>query len=243
MFAVLRCVDAYQYTIYTLGDRQGWDLPNVGNFERSEDEDLDTYLDRALRAEADVIYLDPIRDQETARLVVGRASRATFISEFPAPDVYSAPAQFAKLLGDPAAAAENLSAILSQRLIRTLCNDCKMAFRPNPKLLARVGLPPETKTLYRPPPPPQEEPVRPEDEVEPCDTCGATGYIGRTAMFELLEVTEPIRKLISEGAAPQAIKSEARKEKMFTLQQEGLRLVVAGRTSMEELQRVFQPRK
>ena len=69
-----------------------------------------------------------------------------FISEFPAADALNGIAQFAKLVGN-AKAAEGLRAVMSQRLIRLLCNKCKLAYRPNPKILTKIGLPPETKTL------------------------------------------------------------------------------------------------
>jgi type IV pilus assembly protein PilB len=244
-FAVLRSVDAYQYTVYIIGDRQGWDLPNVNDFERSEQDEMDTVLDRAIRSEADVIYVDPLRDAENARLLLKFQPRTAFVCEFAALDAVQGILQLGKLVGDNKAVAEGVSASLSQRLIRTLCKDCKLAYRPNPKLLAKIGLPPETKTLYRAPPvgQPQEPVARGEEPSEPCATCGGTGYIGRTAMFELIQMTESVRKLVAAGVSPQEIKTQARKEKMTSLQQEGLRLVVEGKTSLEELQRVFQVKK
>jgi type IV pilus assembly protein PilB len=242
-FGVLRSVDAYQYTIYTVGDRQGWELPNVTPFERNEGEELDSVLDRALRAEADVIYVDPLRDVETARVILKRQPDAAFIAEFSAPDAINGVLQFAKLVGNKQA-AEGLRTVISQRLIRTLCAKCKLAYRPNPKMLAKIGLPPETKSLYRAAAQQDQQPELPDGTVpEPCEICGGSGYFGRTAMFELLELTEPVRKLVASGASPQDIKAQARKDHMITLQQEGLKLVVAGKTSLEELQRLFQPKK
>jgi type II secretory ATPase GspE/PulE/Tfp pilus assembly ATPase PilB-like protein len=126
-----------------------------------------------------------------------------------------------------------------------LCKDCRLAYRPNPKLLAKIGLPPETKTLYRSPSAPQADPDKPGEApaYDPCDTCGGTGYLGRTAMFEVVEMTEGIRQLVAAGKGPAELKVLSRKENKITLQQEGLKLVVAGKTSLEELQRVFQPKK
>lgn len=238
-FGVLRSLDTYQYTVYIVGDRQGWDLHNIGDFERNEGESLDSTLERAVRAEADVIYVDPVRDAETAKVLAKAQSRACFIAEFPAPDAASGISQFAKLVESNQLASESLCALISQRLIRTLCKDCRLAYRPNPKIIAKIGLPPETKTLYRAGTPGagQEEGA---EEPQACETCGGTGYLGRTAMFEIIEMTDAIRKLVADGASPQDIKSQARKEKMISLQHEGLKLVVEGKTSLEELQRVFQ---
>ncbi len=81
------------------------------------------------------------------------------------------------------------------------------------------------------------------EEYIPCETCGGSGYFGRTAMFELVEMTEGIRQLVAAGKGLPDIKALSRKENKITFQQEGLKLVVEGKTSLEELQRVFQPKK
>jgi type II secretory ATPase GspE/PulE/Tfp pilus assembly ATPase PilB-like protein len=244
MFGVLRCLDAYQYTVFTVGDTQGWDLPNLTKGEQNEGETLDAMFDRLIRSEADIIYVDPLRNAENARQVLKLQNRTAFVAEVPAADAVNGVAQFAKLIGDNRAAADALAATMSQRLIRTLCKDCRLAYRPNPKILAKIGLPPETKTLYRAPTAPQGDSEKGgETEISACDTCGGTGYHGRTAMFELVEMTEGMRKLVAEGKGSAELKSLARKESKFTLQQEGIKLVVEGKTSLEELQRVFQPPK
>ena len=241
-FAVLRSVDAYQYTIFLLGDMQGREVPNINSFEKSDGDSFDTILDRAIRSEADVIYLDPIRDAETAASVLKRQSELCFIAEFPASDALGGIVQFAKLVGN-AKAAEGLRALISQRLLRLLCTQCKLAYRPNPKMLAKIGLPPETKTLYRAATAPPEKPAEGAEPVEPCEACGGSGYFGRSAIFELAEMTEGLRKLVAAGANLPELKAQARKDNMITFQHEGLKLVVQGKTSLEELQRIFQPKK
>jgi type IV pilus assembly protein PilB len=77
--------------------------------------------------------------------------------------------------------------------------------------------------------------------MEQCENCGSMGYFGRTAMFELLEMTDGMRAVVAGKPDAAAIRSQMKKEKMTTLQQDGLRLVAEGRTSLEELQRVFKP--
>jgi type IV pilus assembly protein PilB len=240
-FGVLRSLDAYQYTVFTVGDTQGWDLPNLTKGERIDGEELETFFERLIRSEGDVIFVDPPRNAESARLLLKIQKKTAFIAEFPAPDAINGIAQFAKLADDNQATAEGLLATMSQRLIRTLCKDCRLAYRPNPKILAKIGLPPETKTLYRAPSAQQGEGEA--SEGSSCDTCGGTGYLGRTAMFELVEITEGMRELIAAGKGPAEFKALSRKEGKINLQQEGLKLVVEGKTSLEELQRVFQPKK
>ncbi len=197
---MIRSVDAYQYTIYLLGDNQGWDIPNVNTFTGNEGDSFETLIDRAIRSEADVLYIDPLRDAETARVVLKLQPNCCFISEFLAPDAIGGVAQFAKLVGN-SHAAEGLRAVVSQRLLRLLCDRCKLAYRPNPKMLAKIGLPPETKSLYRPPSR-RDKPVEQEADAEPvevCEACGGSGYLGRSAIFELAEMTEELRKLVTAG--------------------------------------------
>jgi type II secretory ATPase GspE/PulE/Tfp pilus assembly ATPase PilB-like protein len=243
-FGVLRSLDAYQYTVFTLGDTQGWELPNLTKPERNDGDTLDVLFERMIRSEADVIFVDPLRNADTAQTLAKFQTKATFITEFPAADAINGIAQFAKLLGDNRAAADSLLATMSQRLIRTLCKDCRLAYRPNPKILAKIGLPPETKTLYRAPSAPVADEKSGESaEFSVCDTCGGTGYLGRTAMFELVEITETMRQAVAAGKGPADLKVLSRKEGKFSLHQEGLKLVIEGKTSLEELQRVFQPKK
>ncbi len=198
-----------------------------------------------IRSEADIIFVDPIRNADIAQTLAKMQTRTTIIGEFPAADAINGIVQFAKLLGDNRAAADSLLATMSQRLIRTLCKDCRLAYRPNPKILAKIGLPPETKTLYRAPSatPAEGDKSSESTEISTCDTCGGTGYLGRTAMFELVEITEAMRQAVAAGKGPADLKTLSKKENKFSLHQEGLKLVVEGKTSLEELQRVFQPKK
>jgi type IV pilus assembly protein PilB len=129
--------------------------------------------------------------------------------------------------------------VISQKLVRLLCPDCKQAYRPNPKLLQKVGLPPETKVLYRAPKPEEEE--EEDEDYEPCEKCGGVGYFGRTGMVEFIETTPAMKEIIEAGADAAKIREQAKKEKMQSWQSDGMRLVAAGKTSLEELQRVFKP--
>ena len=131
--------------------------------------------------------------------------------------------------------AAGLKGIISQKLIRVLCEDCRLAFKPKPEFLKKLGLAEDVPALYRKPPDQQE------GGMDQCEKCGSMGYFGRTGMFELIEMTDGMRELIAGKPDASAIRSQMKKDKMVTLQQDGLRLVAEGRTSLEELQRVFKP--
>jgi type IV pilus assembly protein PilB len=237
---IVRCIDSYLYTIYNMANLDGRDLAHVVDFKTGANDDLETTIGRALRVEADMILMDPIRDAETAATIFKMQDKVAFIAEIAARDAAHGILQLIRWLGEPSLVARGMAAAVSQKMVRLLCQKCKEAYKPNPKMAARIGIPPETRVLYRPPTPPvQTEGV--EVEIpEPCDACGETGYLGRTALFEFLEMTEGMRAVVAADPTLEAIKRQAKKENMMTFQQEGLRMVTEGRTSLEELQRLFK---
>ncbi|MFO1091749.1 MAG: ATPase, T2SS/T4P/T4SS family [Planctomycetaceae bacterium] len=235
-FAMVRGIDPYLYTVYNLADTEGRELGHVTTFERNPGDTWVQSVGRAKRAEADVLYVDPIRNAEFCKEVFDEAEDCCFISEVAAHDAAGAIVQVREWLGDPKLVAQRLHGVIGQKLVRLLCRKCRQAYRPNPKLLAKVGLPPETKVLYRPPPPPAEGQPAPE----PCSKCGGTGYFGRTGLTEFIILSDEMKKLVIAGGDAAAIKAQAKKEKMQTLNSDGMRLVGSGKTSLEELQRAFK---
>ena len=236
-YAVLRGIDVYLYSIYSIASTSR-ELLNIKKFEVNEGDDLQTSMVRMIREEADVIFVDPIKNADTTQQLLSVADRICIVSEMQAKDCSSAIAQLVEWSGDRQKASELIDGVFSQKLVRLLCTDCREAFRPNPKLLEKVGLPPETKVLYRKGEPAVDEKTGEEDD--PCEKCGGVGFYGRVAMIETIVVTDPIRKLIAEGAPSDQIKALARTEGCLTFHKDGLRLVAEGKTSLEELQRVFK---
>jgi general secretion pathway protein E len=120
---------------------------------------------------------------------------------------------------------------VGQRLGRVLCPKCKVAYKPNPEMLRKANLPVDKIKHFHRPPESGETKGR-------CKRCGSTGYFGRTGVFELLVITDPIRDLIRESPNLNAIRQEAIKNGMTLLQEDGLRQVIEGTTSIQELLRV-----
>ena len=235
-FAIVRGVDSYLYTVYNLTEvEEGRDLGHVTTFEGREEDDTRDAYNRAVRAEADILYVEPIRDAEQCRIVFEEADDVCFVSEIRARDAAEGILQVVKWLGSSEPVVEGLHAVFSQKLIRLLCRRCRQAYRPNPKLLQRVGLPPETKVLYRPPVPGDET-----DDEDFCERCGGIGYFGRTGMIEVIEMTDGMKSVVAGGGDVGAIRRQAKEEKMQSYQSDGLRLVAEGKTSLEELQRAFK---
>ncbi len=240
LFASIRGLDAYLRDIQTICDTGGRELVNISRFETNAEDDLQESIRRCVRIEPNVILLDPIADASTAQMVAEFSDRVSFVSEITAKDAANGVLQWLEWIGDPAKGVESLSGTVSQKLIRRLCNDCKEAYKPNPNLLRKIGLDPEeVSVLYRKARPPADA-IEKGEEMEPCYTCNDSGYRGRVALFEIIEMNDEMKQLVGSGANAAAIQTKARESDMLTLQQDAMRHVADGTTSLEELQRVFK---
>lgn len=142
----------------------------------------------------------------------------------------------------PAESLSNtLRGVVYSRLVRKLCEACRQAVQPSPELLQRLGIPAgRVQVLYQEKQPLQPGEQRKKGEPEICPACKGLGYIGRTAIFELLVVDDKIKQAILKAPNADTIKKLARAAKNRTLQEEGVLLVAQGTTSIAELQRVLK---
>jgi type II secretory ATPase GspE/PulE/Tfp pilus assembly ATPase PilB-like protein len=126
-----------------------------------------------------------------------------------------------------------VTAVLCTRLIRKLCDACKVGYPPTPDLLKKLGIPQgKVEALYRVP--------KPEEIEKPCKECSGLGFKGRTAIFELLVVDDKIREILVKKPELDLLRKAARLAGMRPFQEEGLLLVAKGVTSLAELQRVLK---
>jgi type IV pilus assembly protein PilB len=124
---------------------------------------------------------------------------------------------------EPFLVAATLEAVLAQRLLRTICSDCKVAYTPSSAVLEQLNLKPSdlgNKQFYT---------------GQGCSTCNDTGYKGRQGLFELIDMTDPLRELISQRAATVVLRQKAIELGMQTLRQDGLRNIFDGVTTIEEV--------
>ena len=130
----------------------------------------------------------------------------------------------------------DLQGLVAQKLLRKLCPSCREAYQPDAQLLTRLNLPVDKiKQFYRPPSKPLvDEKGRPII----CSTCGGTGYFGRVGAFEVLMITEEIRELIRQDAGISQIRSAFRKKRLLYLQEQALRRVIEGPSSVNEVVRI-----
>ncbi|MGA1517489.1 MAG: GspE/PulE family protein [Phycisphaerales bacterium] len=154
------------------------------------------------------------------------------------PGVASAITEWCRAVGDLKVAVKPLRAVVTQRLVRTLCPNCKQPFQPPPEQLKKLGIPERAAgRIHRAVG--KIQPAR--NRIEDCPVCQGSGYLGQIAVFEVLPVTEEIRKHLFEGDLKAAM-AEARRHKMLLLPEAALAKVVSGDTSLEEFARVFAPK-
>ena len=179
-----------------------------------------------LRQDPDIVMVGEVRDFETADISVKAALTGHLV--LTTLHTNDAPSAFARIIDmgvEPYLVASAVNVIAAQRLARRLCSRCKEPFEINPDMLERAQfIPSDIKPNFC-------KPVG-------CRYCRQTGYSGRLALLEVLEVTEEIRKLILTNVDTSDIKKQALKDGLITLRQVGLARVAEGITSLEEVLRV-----
>ena len=225
LYAALDRLNSTERVITTIEDPIEYELAGVSQIQVNVKRGL-TFargLRTILRADPDVLLVGEIRDTETAEIAVQAAMTGHLV--LTTVHAQTAAAAFARLqdMGiAPYMLANSINCVVSQRLVRELCTSCRSATEATEAERAELGLDPGTPAqIYHP---------------VGCRACDKTGYHGRTAIYEVLPVTSKIRKLI--GHTTEEIQSEAVRDGMITLEQDGHRIVLEGVTSLEEVRRV-----
>ncbi|MDW8096145.1 MAG: ATPase, T2SS/T4P/T4SS family, partial [Aquificaceae bacterium] len=183
-----------------------------------------------LRQDPDIILIGEIRDTETAEIGIKAALTGHLV--FSTLHTNDAPSSIARLVDmgiEPFLVGSSVTLIVAQRLLRKLCPKCKLVDDTPRDALYRLGVlksPDENLLIYKANP-------------DGCDNCNSSGYKGRTAVHEILEVDEELRKLIVKGANAEEIRDLARKKGMRTLYEAGIIKVRRGITSIAEVERVL----
>ncbi|MCP4873239.1 MAG: type II/IV secretion system protein [Proteobacteria bacterium] len=260
LYASIGELDAQQKNIMTIEDPVEIELPDVSQVHVNYKIGLDfsAGLRALLRQDPNIILVGEIRDDETAKVAV-RGS-LTGLLVYSSIHANSAPGAVTTLYNfdiPPFLLATSIVGVVAQRLVRTICEDCREEYEPDPALLTQAGFPPPTSTLPPPPKPKakakgkkkaaEAEAAAPEEEAEPviynrgrgCDNCYGTGYRGRTGIFEILDISEQMRQSISERAPEAELRKMAIEGGMQTLADRGRVRVLRGETTVEEFIRVL----
>ncbi len=235
LYTALNSLDSNEMNIITIEDPVEYKMENVNQIEinTKAGQTFGGSLRSVLRQDPDVVMIGEIRDEETAKVCCQAANTGHMVfSTIHANDSITALFRLIDLGVEPFMLSSSISAILAQRLGRKLCPHCREGYKPNPEFLKQAGLSSEkVKELFR---------SHEAQGADRCTHCSGMGYMGRIGVFELLVVNERMREMIRETESMANIRAEARKMGMLTMMEEGVRLVVRGVTSVDEIVRVVK---
>ncbi len=244
-YSLLQNHDAFLNSITTVEKQTSADLPNITqNVFSLSDSGVTTFakkLQSVVRMDPDIVGVGDCNDAETAQIAAAAAEDGKLIYlTLEADNVIKALKRWIKLIGDRNKAVRPLIGICSQRILRILCRNCRQAYEPNKELLHKFNVPPEkAKVLYRTGKVVYDKRGRPS----PCDLCQETGFVGRMGIFEIILIDEKLRNAIVRSKSLADIAAHFRKAKMFYLQEQALKRVIAGTTSVNEMVRVLSTAK
>ncbi|MCE5327656.1 MAG: Flp pilus assembly complex ATPase component TadA [Planctomycetaceae bacterium] len=239
MYSILRQYDPFVKQLVTVEMHPRIDLENITQNEYKDPKQFNATLAAVMRRHPDVLLVDRCNDTEASELILRSASERPTLLGLHAGDTFVAMAKWVKLCGSAVTAVKDLRAIICQVLLRKLCNDCKEGYIPDKQMLVKANLTGmDIDQFYRAHVPKTDSPDPAQAIV--CPTCGGTGYLGRTAAFEMLDVTDEVRHLVAGGAPVAQIKACARKHKMLYLQEQALHKVVQGVIDVKEVIRATQ---
>lgn len=227
LYACLAKINRPDINILTVEDPIEYQLKGVGQVQVNPKIDLTfaTGLRAFLRQDPDVIMVGEIRDRETAEIAIQASLTGHLVlSSIHTNDAPGAITRLVDMRVEPFLVASSLLAVLAQRLVRTICPNCRTSYTPTKEELAEIGLSPEQAPKLW--------------QGKGCAKCQNTGYIGRLGIFELMIVNEELRGIILKNADAVTIRAKAREKGMITLREDGARKVLEGVTTIEEVTRV-----
>lgn len=227
LYNALREIDRQTSNVVTIEDPVEYQLSNTTQIPIDEvkGNTFGTLLRSVLRQDPDVILVGEIRDEETARVAMQAALTGHLVfSSVHAKESISAVFRLLDLKVEPFLVANALNLVLAQRLVRVLCEHCKRDVQVAPGQATRLGRFLGNKTrIYT---------------ATGCGRCLRTGFRGRRAIFELLDVNDELRDIILNTPSITAMKKIIEQGLFTTLQQSGWKLVADGTTALEEVDRV-----
>jgi type IV pilus assembly protein PilB len=230
LYSALRYIQDITKNIVTVEDPVEFELAGINQVHVDEKarKTFPAALRAILRQDPDVIMIGEIRDAETAQIAF-RASVTghLVLSTVHTNDAASAVTRLVDLGLEPFMVASSLLGVVSMRLVRTLCPRCKESYEASPATLDRLG----TSGAH------DGGPVR-LWRPRGCPHCHDSGYLGRTGIFELLEVDDHIRSLVHLRQPDSVVRQAAVEAGMRSIGEDGLRKVLDGRTTLEEVMRV-----
>jgi type IV pilus assembly protein PilB len=228
LYSSISKVNTTETNIMTAEDPVEFNLVGVNQVQVRENIGLNfaAALRSFLRQDPNIILVGEIRDFETAEIAVKAALTGHMVLS--TLHTNDAPSTISRLMNmgiEPFLVASSVNLICAQRLVRRVCVGCKEDHPTPPQALVEAGFTPD-----------EAQKVVPKRGTG-CETCNQTGYKGRVGLYEVMEITEELRELILVGASGLELKRKAVEEGMITLRRSGLRKVMEGVTTIEEVAR------
>ena len=227
--SALMSVQSERTNIITIEDPIEYQLPGINQTQVNEKIKLTfaAALRSILRQDPDVILVGEIRDQETARIAMQAAQTGHLVlSTLHTDDAPSAVTRLTDIGIEPYVIASATIGVVAQRLVRRLCSACRRQYTPNSDTLRALNITEAEAAnipFYRP---------------VGCEACHQTGYKGRIGIYEVMKISDRLRRMIAQRAGEDAIREVAQSTGMLTLGDDALAKVKAGVTTAEELLRV-----
>ncbi|MCX8071521.1 MAG: type II secretion system ATPase GspE [Candidatus Binatia bacterium] len=232
LYACLAKINTTDKNIITIEDPIEYQLHGIGQIQVNPKIDL-TFangLRSILRQDPDVIMVGEIRDTETAEIAIQAALTGHLVfSTLHTNDSFGAMTRLLDMGIEPFLVSSSVIAVMAQRLVRRVCTECRVAYRPTREEIEEVGITPQQlggREIYK--------------QGPGCAQCKGKGYRGRTGIHELLVVDDEIRSLVMKNADAASIRRTATAHGMNTLREDGAEKVLAGITTIEEVLRVTQ---
>ena len=226
LYSCLRKINTIDAKLLTAEEPVEYDLEGIVQVPVNENIGLTfaRVLRAFLRQDPDRIMVGETRDLETAQISIQASLTGHLV--FTTLHTNDAPGAVTRLIDmgvEPFLISSTLEAVLGQRLLRSICSNCRATYEPNESLLAQLELSRRdigTKEFFY---------------GKGCEVCNQTGYKGRKGIYELMKISDPIRQLINERAPTVVLKQKAIELGMISLRQDGLRSIFAGDTTIEEV--------
>ena len=226
LYAALNRINTIDTKVLTAEDPVEYDMEGIVQVPVNDNIGLSfaRVLRAFLRQDPDRIMVGETRDLETAQIAIQASLTGHLVlSTLHTNDAPGAVTRLMDMGVEPFLISASLEGVLGQRLIRKICKNCKTEYEPTEIVLNQLGLSPHEigdKRFYY---------------GQGCDVCNKTGYKGRKGIYELLNVTDPIREMINQRAPGVVLKQKAIELGMTTLRQDGLRSIYDGDTTIEEV--------